>query len=65
MSKGNRQARALNVMRKIAKQMARELGKNLDTFEVDVLLEIRGNYHDAVGRVDDLIRRFDLVSIIA
>lgn len=65
MSKRNRQARALKIMRKLAKRMANELGTNLDNFEVDVLLEIRSNYQDAVGRVDDLIRRFDLVSIIA
>ena len=65
MSRGNRQVRAFNVMVKIAKRMSRQLGKNIDAFEIDSLLEIRGNYQDEVGRVDDLIRRFDLVSIIA
>jgi hypothetical protein len=65
MSRGNRQVRAFNVMVKIAKRMSRQLGKNIDAFEIDSLLEIRGNYQDEVGKVDDLIRRFDLVSIIA
>jgi hypothetical protein len=65
MSRGNRQVRAFNVMVKIAKRMSRQLGQNIDAFEIDSLLEIRGNYQDEVGKVDDLIRRFDLVSIIA
>lgn len=65
MSRGNRQVRAFNVMIKIAKRMSRKLGQNIDAFEIDSLLEIRGNYQDEVGKVDDLIRRFDLVSIIA
>ncbi len=66
MAKGyNRQDRALRLMRKIAIRMAREIGRPVDNHEVEVLLEIRNAYQNSVGTMDDLIRRFDLVSIIA
>jgi len=65
MRRKNRQARALRLMRKLAIRMARRIDATVDQWEVDVMIEIRNNYHDAVGHVDDLLRRFDLVSIIA
>lgn len=61
----DRQARALRLMRKLAVRMASRTGARLDDMEVDNMLEVRNDYHDAVGRIDDLLRRFDLVSIIA
>jgi hypothetical protein len=45
--------------------MSKELGQPLDNHEIDVILEIRNTYYQAVGRIDDLVRRFDLMSIIA
>ena len=63
--KRNRQDRAIRLMRKLAIRMARQIGKPVDNHEIEVLLEIRNTYHNAVGKIDDLIRRFDLLSIIA
>jgi len=65
MSNRNRQARAVRLMRMIAVRMAKKMGEEIESFEIDLLIEIRGKYQDIVGRVDDLIRRFDLLSIIA
>ena len=65
MRRKNRQARALRLMRKLAVRMAHRIGARVDKWEIDVMLEVRNNYHDAVGQIDDLLRRFDLVSIIA
>jgi len=65
MPNRNRQARAIRLMRIIAIRMARKIGEDIKDFEIDFLMEIRGKYQDIVGRVDDLIRRFDLLSIIA
>lgn len=61
----NRQARALRLMRKLAVRMARKMDARVDQLEVDALIDVRNDYYDAVGRIDDLLRRFDLVSIIA
>jgi len=60
----NRQLRAYFVMRKIAKRMAKKLGTTLENDELEFLVDIRQDYFDLVGTVDDNIRRFDLVSII-
>jgi len=65
VKKGNRQDRAMRLMCKIAVRMSKELGQPLDNHEIDVILEIRNTYYQAVGRIDDLVRRFDLMSIIA
>jgi len=62
--KRNRQLRAYFIMRKIAKRMAKELGKTLHQDDLDTLVDIRNHYFNRVGTVDDNIRRFDLVSII-
>lgn len=61
----NRQARALRLMRKLAVRMARKIDARVDKLEVDAMIDVRNDYYDAVGRIDDLLRRFDLVSIIA
>lgn len=61
----NRQARALRLMRKLAVRMARKIDARVDQLEVDAMIDVRNDYYDAVGRIDDLLRRFDLVSIIA
>lgn len=63
--KRNRQIRAFVLMRRLSKRMAQEMGCNLSDDDMEVMLEIRNNYYDHVGRVNDNIRRFDLVSIIA
>lgn len=65
MGRRNRQARALRLMRKLAVRMARKIDARVDQLEVDAMIDVRNDYYDAVGRIDDLLRRFDLVSIIA
>lgn len=68
--KRNRQLRAYFIMRKIAKRMTIKMENNnvvqaeFLNDDIDHMVEIRNQYFDHVGRVDDYIRRFDLLSII-
>ena len=49
----------------LSARMARRVGCDIDC-EIDSMLRVRDKYEEAVGgTIDDNLRRFDLVSIIA
>ena len=63
--KKDRQAKAMRIMVVLSARMARRVGCETD-FEIDSMLRVRDKYEEAVGgMIDDNLRRFDLVSIIA
>lgn len=63
--KKDRQAKAMRIMMVLSARMARKVGDEI-SFEIDSMLRVRDKYEEAVGgTIDDNLRRFDLVSIIA
>ena len=63
--KKDRQAKAMRIMMVLSARMARRVGCDIDG-EIDSMLRVRDKYEEAVGgTIDDNLRRFDLVSIIA
>jgi hypothetical protein len=63
--KKDRQAKAMRIMVVLSARMARRVGCETNC-EIDSMLRVRDKYEEAVGgTIDDNLRRFDLVSIIA
>ena len=55
----------MRIMVVLSARMARRVGCETDC-EIDSMLRVRDKYEEAVGgTIDDNLRRFDLVSIIA